>query len=121
MTAGDAVESTITPGAVVTGTVERVEAFGVFLRVGPGQVGLIPNAEMGTERNADHRKDFPPGTEIKVAVLGIEDGGRRIRLSRAQLARMEEAAETQGYLHESARRSGGFGMTLGEALRRSRR
>src|SRR6266478_3775952 len=89
-------------------------------RIGPGQVGLIPNAEMGTPRNADHRKDFPPGTEVKVAVLSIEDGGKRIRLSRAQALRMEEEAETKGYMQDSARKGGGFGMTLGEAVRRSR-
>src|SRR3989442_8637347 len=74
---GEQLESRIAVGAVVTGTVERIEPFGVFLRIGPGQVGLIPNAEMGTPRNADHRKTFPPGTEVKVAVLSIEEGGKR--------------------------------------------
>jgi len=118
---GTQLESGIAVGAVVVGTVERIEPFGVFLRLGPGQVGLIPNAEMGTPRNTDHRKDFPPGTEIKVAVLSIEDGGKRIRLSRAQALRMEEDAETKGYMQDAARRSGGFGMTLGEALLRNRR
>ena len=117
--AGEQIESRIAVGAVVTGTVERVEPFGVFLRVGPGQTGIIPNGEMGTPRNTDHRKDFPPGTEIKVAVLAIEDGGKRIRLSRAQAFRLEEDAETKSYLQDSGRK-GGFGMTLGEALRRGR-
>ncbi len=118
---GAQLESQIAAGAVVTGTVERIEPFGVFLRIGPGQVGLIPNAEMGTPRNADHRKTFPPGTEVKVAVLSIEEGGKRIRLSRAQALRMEEEAETKGYMQDSAKKGGGFGMTLGEALRRNRR
>jgi len=117
---GEHVESRIAVGAVVTGTVDRIEPFGVFLRIGPGQVGLIPNAEMGTTKNTDHRKDFPPGAEIKVAVLSIEDGGRRIRLSRAQAIRMEEDAETRGYMQGSPKKGDGFGMTLGEALRRSR-
>jgi small subunit ribosomal protein S1 len=117
--AGTQVESTIAVGGVVTGTVERIEPFGVFLRVGPGQVGLIPNVEMGGAKNADYKKDFPPGTEIKVAVLSIEDGGKRIRLSRAQALRMEEEAETRGYM-DTARKGSGFGMTLGEALHRSR-
>jgi small subunit ribosomal protein S1 len=116
---GMQLESGIAVGGVVTGTVERIELFGIFLRIGPGQVGLIPNAEMGTPRNTDHRRDFPPGTEIKVAVLSIEDGGKRIRLSRAQAQRMEEDAETKGYMQDA--RKGGFGMTLGEALRQSRR
>jgi small subunit ribosomal protein S1 len=118
-TAGAQLESGIAVGAVATGTVERIEPFGVFVRLGPGQVGLIPNAEMGTPRNTDHRKDFPPGTEVKVAVLSIEDGGKRIRLSRAQAMRMEEAAETRGYMQDASRK-GGFGMTLGEALMRKR-
>ena len=117
---GEHVESRIAVGAVVTGTVDRIEPYGVFLRLGPGQVGLIPNAEMGTAKNSDHRRDFPPGAEIKVAVLSIEDGGKRIRLSRAQAIRMEEDAETRGYMQGSAKKGDGFGMTLGEALRRSR-
>ncbi|HXJ77921.1 MAG TPA: S1 RNA-binding domain-containing protein [Candidatus Methylomirabilis sp.] len=117
---GEQVESRIAVGSVVTGTVERVEPFGIFLRIGPGQVGLAPNAEMGTPKNTDHRKDFPPGTEVKVAVLSIEDGGKRIRLSRAAALRREEEAETKDYLQDSARKGGGFAMTLGEALRRSR-
>jgi small subunit ribosomal protein S1 len=116
---GGHVESKVVPGGVVTGTVERIESFGVFVRVGPGQVGLVPNAEMATPIGTDHRKAFPPGTELKVAVLSIEDGGKRIRLSRAQALRMEEDAETRAYLQDATRKSTAFGMTLGEALRRS--
>jgi small subunit ribosomal protein S1 len=119
-TPGTQIESTIAVGAVVMGTVERIEPFGIFLRVGPGQVGLIPNAEMGPAKNVDYRKELPPGTEIKVAVLSIEDGGKRIRLSRAQALRMEEDAETKSYI-DTSRKGTGFGMTVGEALRRSRR
>jgi small subunit ribosomal protein S1 len=120
-TPGEQVESKIAVGAVVVGTVERIESFGVFVRLGPGQVGLIPNAEMATAKNTDHRKEFPPGSEVKVAVLSIEDGGKRIRLSRAQAMRMEEDAETKSYMRDSTKKGGGFGMTLGEALRQSRR
>jgi small subunit ribosomal protein S1 len=119
-TPGGEFESGVTTGAVVTGTVERIEPFGVFVRLGPGQVGLVPNAEMGTPRNTEHRKEFPPGSELKVAVLSIEDGGKRIRLSRAQALRMEEEAETKGYIQD-AKKGSGFGMTLGEAVRQSRR
>src|SRR5262249_35251327 len=107
-------------GAFATGTIEGMESFGVFVRVGPGQVGLVPNAEMATASGTDHRKEFPPGTEVKVAVLSIEDGGKRIRLSRAQALRMEEDAETRAYM-QGARKGSGFGMTLGEIMRQSRR
>jgi len=104
----------------MNGTVEGVEPFGVFVRLGPGQVGLIPNAEMGTPRGADHRKEFPPGAEVKVVVLAIEDGGRRLRLSRAKAREHEERADTQAYLHGAGQR-GRFGTTLGDLLRQSRK
>jgi small subunit ribosomal protein S1 len=113
---GERMESAVAVGAVLTGTVERHEPFGVFVRLGPGQTGLVPNAELGTARGADHRRLFPAGSEMKVLVLAIEEGGRRIRLSREKALAHEEQAETQAYLKESARK-GGFGMTLGDFLK----
>jgi small subunit ribosomal protein S1 len=113
---GERMESTVAVGAVLTGTVDRVEPFGVFVRLGPGQTGLVPNAELGTSRGADHRKMFRAGTEMKVLVLAIEEGGRRIRLSREKALAHEEQAETQAYIKDSAKK-GGFGMTLGDFLK----
>jgi len=122
MTPGEqAGESTLEVGAVVTGTVERVEPFGVFVRLGPGQTGLIPNAEMGTPRGADHRKEFAPGTAVKVVVLAIEEGGKRIRLSRAKALVHEEQTETQAYLRSTPQRGSGFGLTLGDVLKQRKK
>ena len=118
---GTHVTSGVAVGAVLTGTIEHVESFGVFVRLGPGQTGLVPNAELGTTRGADHRKAFPAGSELKVLVLAIEDGGRRIRLSHAQALAQEEKTETQEYLRDATSKTGGFGLTLGEALERARR
>jgi len=114
-------EPELVPGTVMVGTVERVEPFGVFVRLGPGRTGLIPNAEMGTQRGTDHRKDFPSGAEVKVVVLAIEDGGKRIRLSRSKALVHEEQAETQAYLRGATQKSRGFGVTLGDLLRQSRK
>ena len=117
---GEQLESNVTVGAVLTGTVERIEPFGLFVRLGPGQTGLVPNAELGTIRGADPRKAFPPGTEMKVFVLAIEEDGRRIRLSREKAIAYDEQAEAQAYLKD-ARKSSGFGMTLGEKLNQARK
>ena len=118
---GAQVESTLAVGAVLTGTVERVESFGVFVRLGPGQTGLIPNAELGTARGTDARRTFLAGSEVKVIVLAIEEGGRRIRLSREKALAHEEQAETEAYLRDSAKKGDGFALTLGERLRQARR
>ncbi len=119
--AGERVDSTVVVGAVLTGTVERVEPYGVFVRLGPGQTGLVPNEELGLARGADQRKAVPVGSELKVAVLSIEEGGRRIRLSHAKALAQEEQAEAQAYLDQSTRKSGGFGLTLGERMKQGRR
>ena len=81
---------------------ERFETFGVFVRLGPGQTGLVPTAELGLARGADPRKQFPLGSEMKVAVLSIEEGGRRIRLSREKALAHEEHTETQAYLKDAS-------------------
>ena len=113
---GEQVEETkLEVGAVLVGRVERVESFGVFVRLGPGKTGLIPNAEMGTPRGTDHSKNFGPDTEVKVLVQAIEENGRRIRLSRSKAEAQEERAEAQAYMNDSGRK-GGFGTTLGDLL-----
>jgi small subunit ribosomal protein S1 len=118
---GDVMESRVAVGAVLTGVVERLEPYGVFVRLGPGQTGLIPTAELGTERGTDHRRMFSVGKEVTAAVVAIEEGGRRIRLSRVQALAQAEQAETQAYQRESARRSDGFGLTLGERIEQARK
>src|SRR5437764_6658310 len=116
---GQEMTSTVAVGAVLTGTVDRIEPFGVFVRLGPGPTGRVPNAELGTHRGADHRKMFPAGAEMKVLVLAIEEGGRRIRLSREKALAHEEQAETQAYMKDAAKK-GGFGLTLGDVLNQAR-
>ena len=118
---GAAITSSVSVGAVLTGTIERHESFGIFVRLGPGQTGLVPNAELGTARGTDPRKAFPIGGELKVAVLSIEENGRRIRLSHTKAIEQEERAESQAYQKDTTPKGGGFGMTLGEKFRQARR
>src|SRR5262245_6641706 len=120
MVPGTQMESTLAVGSVLSGTVERVEPYGVFVRLGPGQTGLIPNAELGTAHGADPRRTFPAGSEVKVIVLAIEEGGRRIRLSREKALAHEEHAETEAYLRDSTKKGDGFALTLGERIRQAR-
>jgi small subunit ribosomal protein S1 len=118
---GAELASAVTVGAVLTGTIERIESFGLFVRLGPGQTGLLPNAELPTARGEDPRKSFPVGNEIKVLVLGIEENGRRIRLSYTKALEQEERTESQAYIQDTTKKSGGFGLTLGERVRRTGR
>jgi small subunit ribosomal protein S1 len=105
----------IVPGVYVRGKVERVEPFGIFVRLGPGMTGLVPNEEMGTTRGTDHRKDFAPGSEMEVQVLAVEEGGKRVRLSRAAALARAEREESDKFRGKTG--AGGF-STLGDAFKK---
>lgn len=78
-------------GAIVTGKVQRVEKFGVFIWLGHGQVGLMPGAWTGVPRNTDLRGKFATGKEVEVSVVDVSEGGRRIRLAAKGVTPQEEA------------------------------
>lgn len=109
------------PGTMLKVKVDRVEGAGLYVMIdgviGKRGRGFIPNSEMATERGTDHRKKFPPGTEIDVKVIGVDrDGG--LRLSRKAFFQDEERRAVQDYRKEAA--SKGFG-TFGDILKKKLR
>lgn len=91
-------------GAIVNGTVDHVETFGVFMQIdgtrGRAGRGLIPNVELGTARGADNRKLFPVGAKLTAKVLETGDG--KLRLSIRAVKDDEERADFDGYRAQSA-------------------
>jgi small subunit ribosomal protein S1 len=96
---GDPGALRIAVGQVVSGAVERVETYGVFLQIdgtkGRAGRGLIPTAELGVARGADLRKHFPLGTKLKAKVLELAEG--KMRLSVRALRDDEERAQFEGF------------------------
>lgn len=97
-------------GAVVTGVVERIEQYGLFVQIdgtkGRAGRGLVPNAEIGVPRGTDLRKSFPEGTKVTAKVL--ETGEGRLRLSIKGAKDAEERAD-----FEAARGRAGAPASLG--------
>ncbi len=76
----------VTDGAVLTGTVMRLEKFGAFVRIKPGLEGLVHISEMSWEKRVHHPSDIlSTGDEIRVKILGIDPEKRRIALGIKQL------------------------------------
>jgi small subunit ribosomal protein S1 len=113
----DARGPTLVVGSVVTGNVERVEPYGVFLQIegtrGRNGRGLIPNVELGTARGTDTRKLYPIGTTLTAKVL--ETGEGKLRLSLKAVKDDEERAEFDGYRASVSNSTLG---TLGDLLRK---
>ncbi len=102
--------TTVQVGAVVTGTVERIETYGIFVQIDGTKDragrGLVPNAELGVPRGTDLRKTFPEGSKVTAKVL--ETGEGRLRLSIKGAREAEERAD-----FEAARGRGAAPASLG--------
>ncbi len=108
-----------TVGEILDGTVEKVMPYGIFLKMNNGITGLIPNAEMGTPSGTDHRRMFPPGTEMQVAVLDVDAANNKVRLSRKAVQEKTAQAEFNQYkesVKNSVESSGSLG-SLGDILK----
>lgn len=79
---GAAEDPVVEAGAEFKGRVQRVEKFGVFVWLGPGRVGLMPNIWTGAPRGTDIASRYPVGEEVEVKVIEVEEDANRIRLAR---------------------------------------
>ena len=90
----------IVAGARLTGKVERLETYGVFVFLAPGRTGLIHISETGVDRGGDIKKAFPIGSDIEVIVLEVDPAGRRIQLSRKAVLEAGEKREVREYVEQ---------------------
>jgi small subunit ribosomal protein S1 len=108
---------TVALGQVVSGNVERVESYGLFVQIegtkGRAGRGLLPTVELGVARGTDLRKAFPIGMKLKAKVLEIGEG--KMRLSLRALKDDEERAQFDGFREQEKKApvAQGFG-TLGD-------
>ena len=110
-------------GSVVKGEVESVAAFGVFVRLEPGLTGLIPNGETGVPQGTVV-KNFAPGQQVEVKVIGLDTERKRISLSASGAKAEADRGELKTYREETVKREKAstpsvsiFGASLLEALK----
>jgi polyribonucleotide nucleotidyltransferase len=67
------------------GTIKRIEPYGAFVEILPGQDGLLHISEMAHTRVGAVTDLFQMGDELEVQVVGIDPENGKIRLSRKPL------------------------------------
>ncbi len=72
---------TVKVGAIYTGKVVRVESFGAFVEILPGQDGMVHISQLASERVNKVEDVARLGDELTVMVTAIDENGK-IRLSR---------------------------------------
>ncbi len=80
------IEETYSVGQEVTGTVDSVTNFGIFVKLAPRLTALLPMSELTDETRS--LTESAPGTEITARVIAIDAARKRMTLS----ARPEGAA-----------------------------
>jgi len=88
------------------GTVKRIEPYGAFVEILPGQDGLLHISEMAHTRVGQVTDLFQIGDEVEVQVVGIEPDTGKIRLSRKPLL-PPPTEEELAAARESRERHGG--------------
>ncbi len=79
----------VQPGMIFDGKVTRVENYGAFVEVAPGQSGLLHVSQISKERIKNVSDVLSIGDTIKVKVTGIDERGR-IDLSHKVLLKDDE-------------------------------
>lgn len=72
---------TIKPGTIYTGKVVRVESFGAFVELTPGQDGMVHISQLASERVNKVEDICQVGDELTVMVTAVDENGK-VRLSR---------------------------------------
>ncbi|HSL19713.1 MAG TPA: polyribonucleotide nucleotidyltransferase [Methylomirabilota bacterium] len=80
-------------GEEFDGIAKRIEPYGAFVEILPGQDGLLHISEISMERIPDIRDALNEGDPIRVRIIDI-DGNDRIKLSRRVI--LEEEARARG-------------------------
>ena len=68
-------------GDQVSGTVEQVAKFGVFLTLEPGLSGLLPFSSLSLPAGSNPRRLYSPGHEMQVVIASVDVKKRRLSLA----------------------------------------
>jgi len=99
----------LSEGTEVVGKVTKIAAFGAFVEISPGVEGLIHISELAHERVNRVNQIVRQGEIVRVKVLSIDEGGRRISLSLKAMSSGEGGEETRAEDSAMAKLKAKFG------------
>lgn len=101
------ITSSLERGTRVDGVVERVERYGVFVKLSTGQSALLPASESGQARGTDLGRVFPIGTNLSLMLIDIDDRGR-LRVSKIAREKSEDQELVRQFTATSPKSLGTF-------------
>ena len=74
----------LTVGAVLEGKVKTITNFGAFISLPENKTGMVHISEVANAYVSDIRQHLTEGQDVKVMVLGNEDGKLKLSIKRLQ-------------------------------------
>ncbi|MSP25806.1 MAG: S1 RNA-binding domain-containing protein [Myxococcales bacterium] len=113
----------IVPNQIVKVEVKQIKEAGLGVRIlgatGRGSRGFVPAGQTGTQRGADLRKTFPPGTKLDAKVLEVDPRRGEARLSLRAVKDDEEKRSYRDY-QKKVQSEASFG-TFGDLFKKLER
>jgi small subunit ribosomal protein S1 len=104
------------PGQPVEGSVEKQESFGIFVRLAPGVVGLLPKSALSRSAEAGKLEKLKPGDAIAVTIETIHADQRKISLKPRDTGDEDAWREFKPDSGAAASNMGALGEQLARAL-----
>jgi len=108
-------------GQILRGIVEDQKPYGLFVRLpqlGTKVRGLLPLEELLETDRSEVKKKLPPGKEIRVEILSIDEG-KKIRLSQRTLKEREDREDYEKFIQKE--REGGSVGTLADLFKKAKK
>lgn len=102
-------------GKPVTGTFERKESFGMFIRLEPGITGLLPKSKISQSNDASALDKLKSGDAVQVVVESIDEERRRVSLG---LANAETQEDWKQFTTPDTKQMGTMGELLQKAMKK---
>ena len=74
----------LTVGAILEGKVKTITNFGAFITLPEGKTGLVHISEVANAYVSDIRQHLTEGQDVKVVVIGLENGKINLSIKRLE-------------------------------------
>jgi S1 RNA binding domain protein len=92
----------LTVGAILEGKIKTITNFGAFVALPENKTGMIHISEVANSYVSDIRQHLTEGQDVKVVVIGLENGKVNLSIKRLEAKPQKESAP--GYGNSAPRR-----------------
>jgi len=103
----------LTVGTVLEGKIKSITNFGAFVSLPENKTGMVHISEVANTYVSDIRQHLTEGQEVKVVVIGSENGKINLSMKRLEAKPQWESAGQKGGNHPP--RNGGQGQAPGKS------